>query len=197
MDCDHYFLSETAQLIWKTNDSSGEKKMYECMSSVHKESFFKRVVFQNNYVPYYRALDIAEGVFNIEWIKFNEKGRAGIIVLESLTYTGLFYIIFKRAYIRVIEREMKIAKHEISYKKSQPMTINEIDFDKNMMFSPQTQKALDAISANCKQMLIWKHIDGLSHDEIALEKNINRESSIKMVSRCGKQFLGFLENYSN
>jgi hypothetical protein len=37
-------------------------------------------------------------------------------------------------------------------------------------------------------MLIWKHILGLTHDEIARRKNIARSSSIKMLSRCGRRF---------
>ena len=57
-------------------------------------------------------------------------------------------------------------------------------------FLPErTGIALSRLSADCRQLLLWKHVEGLSHDEIARRKQIARSSSIKMVSRCGRRFV--------
>lgn len=196
MDCDYYFLSATATEIWQNDDISGHNRMYKCLVDVHKGKFFKSVIFKSKIVPEHRSIEIAETVFNTTWVNFNIKGKEGKIVFEKPEYTRLFYTIFKRSYIRQIEIEIRNAQAENEFR-NRNETKSEMTLDKADIFSPRTQAALNKISPNCKQLLIWKHVDDLSHDEIALKKNIDRNSSIKMVCRCGKQFLEFWQNYSN
>jgi hypothetical protein len=187
MDCNHYFLSTTAIEIWQNDDTHGHNRMYNCLVKMHKENFFKSVIFKSTMVPEHISFEIAENVFSTSWVDFNIKGKAGQIIFEKAVYTGLFYTIFKRNYLKQIKIEMRNIQAEKEYRNSKETS--EMPIDKIDIFSPRTLAALNKISPNCKQMLIWKHIDGLSHDEIALKKIIDRESSIKMVSRCGKDFL--------
>ena len=55
--------------------------------------------------------------------------------------------------------------------------------DQEEIFSSRTQKTLREITPDCKQLLMWKHIEGLSHDEIAERKNIKQ----KLLYKNGKQ----------
>ena len=196
IDCDYFFLSKTALQIWRTGDINGQKRMHECIASIHKELFFKQVIFKNGRIPQFRLLEIAEEVFLTSWENFNIKGKAGEIALERDLYTGFFYTIFKRNYIKFLMKEIKKAGAEIEFSKRYS-SASEIAIDKDEIFSPLTKFALNKIGENCKKLLIWKHIDCLSHDEIATKKNIDRSSSIKMVSRCGKNFLRILREHVN
>ncbi|MDQ6763420.1 MAG: hypothetical protein M3015_12440 [Bacteroidota bacterium] len=197
-DCDHYFLSKTAVEIWQKDDAKGQSKMYDCLKNVYKESFFRQVVFKSKTVPYYRLTEIAESVFNSAWTNITLKGKEGKIVFEEPEYTGFFYTVFKRNYLKLSAKEIKYAEIENKYRQGQETkTEMKTDADKGELFSPETQRAMNKISPNCRQLLMWKHIDGLSHDEIAGMKNIDRDSSIKMVSRCGQQLLQILRDNRN
>lgn len=187
-DCSYYFLSKTAIQLWQKDDVSGQNRMYECLAAMYKESFFKQVIFKSKTVPEYRLVEIAENVFITTWLTFNTKGKAGEIEFKSSEYTGFFYTIFKRNYIKFSEKEVRQADAEKEFGNMHTAE-SEMAADKDDIFSSRTQRTLHKISPDCKQLLIWKHIEGLSHDEIAKRKNINRISSIKMVSRCGRRFL--------
>ena len=82
-DCDYYFLSKTAIEIWQKNDIRSQDRMYECLTSEHKKSFFKQVIFKSKIVPEHRLTEIAESVFITTWVTFNSKGKAGEIVFQS------------------------------------------------------------------------------------------------------------------
>jgi hypothetical protein len=196
VDCNYYFLSETALQIWQRNDGSGQKKMYDCLTAIHKPAFFRQVIFKNGKVPEHRLLQLAEDTFETTWENFTIKGMAGDFIFKKTEYTGLFYTIFKRSYIRDFEKEIEKVNAEIEFYKNHPAN-GKAPMDTDDTFSPRTQRALNKMSLSCKQLLIWKHIEGLSHDEIAVKKKIDRIYSIKMVSRCGRQFLKLWLNNVN
>lgn len=196
--CGHYFLSNTAMEIWQKGDMEGQNRMFACLYKIHKESYFRRVIFKNSIIPEYKFREFAENAFLKAWEAFNESGRAGKISFSSTEYTGFFFIIFKRTYLKILGKELRQANAEQEFGKVQPGASEPaIETKKNEFFSPRTQNALNKMSENCKQLLIWRHIEGLSHDEIARRKEINRESSIKIVSRCGKRFFDIWRNSMN
>ncbi|HLK29915.1 MAG TPA: sigma-70 family RNA polymerase sigma factor [Puia sp.] len=188
INCSHYFLSETALAIWQQNDLLGEKQMFECLYKVNKETFFRRVIFRHSTIKDDILGELAENAFLSAWEAFNENGKAGKIKFASREHTGYFFIVFKNHYLKLLEKENRQEKAKKEILKEQFLAEEEIKHDA-FSFSHKVQKALNKISPDCKDLLRWKHIEGLSHDEIAAKRNINRSSSIKMLSRCGKRFL--------
>jgi hypothetical protein len=198
-DSGYYFLSSTAQKLWKNNDLSGQNKMLACLAETHKESFFNRVIYKTKTVPEYMLLELAENVFLNTWETFNKKGIAGKMNIAGIEYTGLFYIMFKRAYLKERGKAIRQSKEENEYGKMQSPDIENAGFEikKDETFSAIVQRALNKISPDCKDLLMWKHVEGLSHDEIAARRKINRDSSIKMLSHCGKRFREIYSDHKN
>ncbi len=188
INCSYYFLSETALEIWQRNDGAGEQQMFECLYKVNREPFFRRVVYRHSIIKEDILNELAENAFLSAWVAFNENGKSGKIKFASREHTGYFFIVFKNHYLKLLEKENRVEKMKKDIQKEQTDVEDKND-DVTDMSSRRVQKALSKISADCKDLLTWKHIDGLSHDEIAERRNINRSSSIKMLSRCGKRFL--------
>jgi RNA polymerase sigma factor (sigma-70 family) len=185
----YYFLSSTAKRIWQHDDLHGQNEMFRSLAAEHKDFFFRRVIYKTKSVPEFMLEELAENVFLSTWETFNKKGKAGEINIESNQYTGFFYTMFKRAYLKALEKAVRQSREEKEYGKMQSAdTMAEPEIKKNETFSIRAQKALDKISPDCKDLLMWKHVHSLSHDEIAKRRNIDRNSSIKMLSRCGKRF---------
>jgi DNA-directed RNA polymerase specialized sigma24 family protein len=193
-----YFLSSTAKKFWEKNDLEGQNKMFAFLVKVHKDSFFRRVTYVTGSVPDYLLTEMAENVFLSTWETFNKKGIANEIKITGIEYTGFFYIMFKRAYLKALEKMIRQSKQEYEYGLMQSSDTESIpEINTNEAYSVRVQKALNKISPDCKDLLLWKHVDGLSHDEIASRRKIDRDSSIKMLSRCGKRFREFYSEYKN
>lgn len=170
--------------------------MLACLSETHKASWFRRVVFKNGRVPEYRLVELAEDAFLIAWEDFSKRGRAGNLHLSGREYTGFFFIAFKNNYLKLLEKELRQKMAEQAFGERQDGTGDAfggggLDADRESgALSPRTQQALKRIGENCRELLIWRHVEQLSHDEIARRRKMDRKSSIKMVSRCGKKFAG-------
>ncbi|MBS1597426.1 MAG: sigma-70 family RNA polymerase sigma factor [Bacteroidetes bacterium] len=196
--CSYYFLSTTAIDIWQKKDIEGQNRMFACLYENHKENYFRRVIFKNSVVPEYKFREFAENAFLKAWESFNENGKAGKINFSNPDYVGFFFIIFKRTYLKIIGKELLRTNAEKEFGMNQHSSEeNDLELKKNDFFSPKMQMVLNKMSENCKQLLIWRHIEGLSHDEIAKRKEINRSSSIKIISRCGKRFFDIWKNHLN
>src|ERR1700743_487123 len=107
MDCDTYFLSNTALQIWQRNDIDGQNRMFSCLSQIHKEGFFRRVIYRNKSGDDSMNRDLAESAFLNAWETFNNNGKAGKVQFSQAVYTGYFYIAFKRSYLKMIGGELK------------------------------------------------------------------------------------------
>jgi DNA-directed RNA polymerase specialized sigma24 family protein len=197
-DCDYFFLSSTAKEMWKTNDEIGLNKMFACLVKIYKESFFRRVIYKTKNVPEYMLHELAENVFVSAWESFNKKGITGETEIAGIEYTGFLFTIFKRAYLKGLEKAIRQSKEENLYGRMQSQdTETDFGIKKDESFSVRAQKTLNKISPDCKDLLIWKHVQGLSHDEIAARRKIDRDSSIKMLSRCAKRFREIYADFKN
>ena len=184
-DCNYYFLTSTAKQIWISNDTQGESRMFECLSSVHKNSFFNKVIFKDGIVPEFKSKEFAEDAFVLTWQQLREKGRQGNFSIEQDEYTWYFFRSFKFNYLKQLEKEIKLQKAIKDYGKD----IKDKSYsEKDNSFSWRTQSVLDKLSEGCRQLIIWKYVENLSHDEIAEKRNIARKTSITLVSRCSKKF---------
>lgn len=192
----YYFLSKTAIEIWQKKDTASQNKMFECLYKIHKEAFFRRVIFRHSFIHESILKELAENAFLTAWESFNNNGKAGKIIFAGNEYTGYFYIVFKNHYLKLLQKENTKALNKNEFEKIQHDTF-ESRSEKNDGFSARTQMVLSKMSPDCRDLLNWKHIEGMSHDEIAKRKNINRDSSIKMVSRCGKRFLETYKTMQN
>jgi hypothetical protein len=193
MDCNYYFLTSTAKQIWFSNDTQAEGIMFECLSSTHKKSFFNKVVFKGGTIPEYKLSDFADEAFLLTWEQISAKGKEGRFSIDDVEYTWFFFRAFKFNYLKQLEKAIKLQKAEKGYGNSMPLTSD----IKDKSFSWRTQTVLNKLSAGCRELVTWKFIENLSHDEISQLRNIERTTSIKLVSRCGKKFLEIWEMLDN
>lgn len=183
-ECGYYLLSSTAMDVWKRGDVDGIGRMMVCVAAVHKESFFRRVIYRSSLVAPEALRELAETIFWETWERFNERGREGMLRLDGREYAGYLFTAFKGNYLKGLEREVRRA---VAEGESRNFGVGE-EGEGEGEWAERARKALERMSPDCRRLLVWKHIAGLTHDEIARRKNINRSSSIKMLSRCGKRF---------
>jgi DNA-directed RNA polymerase specialized sigma24 family protein len=188
IDCDTYFNSSTAIRIWRENDAAGEQRMFSCLCEVHKEDYFRKVIFSGGRIDEASCRDLAEDAFLATWETFNQHGKASRLDFQQPAYTGYFYVAFKRNYLKMLGKELKKMSAEKAFVRAGEQST--LPFaEGNEALRAKVMKTMDKMSPDCRKLLEWKHIRGLSHDEIAQRKQITRVSSIRMVSRCAMRFI--------
>ena len=185
-DCGYYFLSSTAIAIWQQDDREGEDKMLVCLSTVYRQAWFQRVIFNSSALSVEMLRDMAESVFLSTWEHFSAQGKAGKLRFDKPEYTSYLFTAFKGNYLKALQRELRRVEAERAFGGSH---LAETGMPVDSFTPERTARVLDRLSPDCRQLLLWKHVEGLSHDEIAGRKQIARSSSIKMVSRCGRRFM--------
>lgn len=194
-DPGYYLLTETAKRICRQGDRDGLQKMLTSLTGLHKASFFRRVVFAQPSIPPVLLEELAETVFLQTWETFVRKIGEGSLEVQSPDYTGLFFVMFKRSYLKELGKEIRRVRVEKEYEYTRSSAGPGRTEDES--FSLRTRQALGGIGENCRQLLTWRYVEGLSHDAIAERKQIDRASSIKMVSRCGRRFSELWHRYVN
>jgi DNA-directed RNA polymerase specialized sigma24 family protein len=185
-DSGYYFLSSTAIAIWQRGDREGEDKMLVCLSTVYRQAWFDRVIFNSSLLSGEALWDMAATVFLSTWEHFNEQGKAGKLRFDKPEYTSYLFTAFKGNYLKALQKELRRVEAEKAFGDRAAV---ESGKPADSFLPERTAKALSRLSADCRQLLLWKHVEGLSHDEIARRKQIARSSSITMVSRCGRRFM--------
>jgi DNA-directed RNA polymerase specialized sigma24 family protein len=185
-DCGYYFLGSTAIAIWQQGDREGEDRMLVCLSTVYRQAWFERVIFNCSVLSGETLRDMAENVFLSTWEHFTAQGKAGKLRFDKPEYTPYLFTAFKGNYLKALQKELRRVQAEKEFGGSYAA---ETGLPADSFLPERMEKALDRLSADCRQLLLWKHVEGLSHDEIARRKQIARSSSIKMVSRCGRRFM--------
>ena len=165
MDCNTYFLSSVALQIWQRNDEEGQNRMFSCLSQVHKEGFFKRVIYKNRYGDVV-SVELAENAFLSAWESFNNNGKAGKIALTETQYLGYFYVAFKRTYLKLVGAELKThgAEREYSLMDKAPY---DVLLENEQIVGERVQRVLQKMGVGCRKMLEWKFMEGASHEVIA------------------------------
>jgi DNA-directed RNA polymerase specialized sigma24 family protein len=187
---DHYFLTATAQEIWLRGEKEDEDKLLEALYRIRKEKYFPRVIYPNGRVEIERMAELAEAAFLRAWEDFSRDGRAGKNKTKERSYVWYFFGIFRNKFLNLLGEEQVRLRAEIEFG-NRYSTEGEPEFEigKPALFSAATEAVLRETGANCRELLIWRFAEGLSHDEIARRRQMTRDSSIKMVARCKKRFL--------
>ena len=194
-DYSYYFLKETAISVWKNEDTDTRNKMLVYLIELHKENWFKRVIYKKGFIAAWKLREFAEDAFEIAWEKFNEGGKAGKINIKRSEYLNLLYTIFRYTFLKLLEQEKKYRIAERVFFKNE-MLENEstgyIEEEENIL--AHVQRVLNKMNSNCAELIQWRYKQRLSFDEIAIRKKIKRESCIKILSRCKKSFLEIYRN---
>ena len=194
LDCGYYLLSSTAIEFWSDNNQAGLDQMLICLSKTHKDEFLKRLIYQQDQVSVVVQQALAETAFYTTWATFVEDGKNGKIHLGQPEYVGYFFSMLKTQYLRSLANEIRESQGEREYIRRQDHVFDLFkSLDKQEEIRQQINEALDQLGERCKQLLTWRHMEGLSHDEISKRLNVSRDSTIKMVSRCGKKFIDVWE----
>jgi len=195
LDRGNYFLTATALKIWKENDVEEERRMFKCLSA-EKDSYFRRVIFKKSSIPEFILKDFAEIAFVSVWVDLRAKAKAGVLNIDGEEYGAFFYKAFKNNYLKLVEKEKRKKGAERGFADTQPESYMTGQQEYLDAFSDSTQAVLDKMDEGCRELLTQKYVDGLSYDEIVEErklrkekKDINRESAVKILSRCRKRFL--------
>lgn len=187
---DHFFLTATAQEVWQRGEKAGEDRMLEALYRIRREKYFPRVIYSNSRVQMERMIELAEAAFLRAWEDFSRDGRAGKNKTQERSYVWYFFGIFRYKFLSLLSEEQARLRAEAEfggrYSGESPA---EFEISRPAPFSAATEAVLRATGENCRELLIWRFAEGLSHDEIAARRGMTRDSSIKMVARCKKRFL--------
>ncbi len=190
-----YSLTAYIMKVWENADEAGRAMVWNYLHETQKPIWFKRVIFKHSQISYEDLHDIAEDTFITSWNSFESSGRLGKLNIEEPSYLGYLFRSFKNNFLKGLARRQKALAAEKEYGRDathEPppsSSIDQVDF-----FSPRTARCLQQLSPDGRQLLIWRHVDGKTYDEIAALKNIERESAIKLASRYKQQFLELWKN---
>jgi len=194
----YYFLTTTALNIWRENDSREEDKLYKCLLQ-KKEGFFRGVVYKNGIIHEDVLGAFAETAFSDAYMYCKDKARKGTLVIDSKEYTGFFYIVFKRMYLKFCEKELREGKAGATFINAQPESYSHDDGENKQAMVAKVEGVLDKMGQSCQKLLNWRYKDGLTIDQIA-EKTIGeitRENVIRMLSRCKKDLVDKVNKTKN
>jgi DNA-directed RNA polymerase specialized sigma24 family protein len=176
--------------MWQSQNMELYDKIFIFLQTEHKENWFRRVIFKHSKISDEIMRELAEDAFLTTWLAFNKSGNAGKIQLTEHTYLGYFFRSFKNNYLKLLATQARQTNAELDYGRGQPhFEANDAALRELNVFSEQTIKVMAQMTPESKELLIWRHVEGISYDEIAEKRRISRSSAIKMVSRYGKQFL--------
>ncbi len=187
-DCSFYFLSNTLLQAWRNDDTAILNEMFICVTNIHKENWFRRVIYANAKIAQWRLREIAENAFLYAWVELNEDGKAGKIVFKKVEYTGLLYRIFQRKYRKEFQKQMKEEYGKNEYINRQPKESENLAED-NQLDKIRARQVLLLLGTECSELMQWRYIEGVSYDEIAKRKLIKEESCKQNLFRCKKRFL--------
>ena len=194
-DYSYYFLKETAISVWEREDTDTQNKMLVYLIKLHKENWFKRVIYKKGFIAEWKLREFAEDAFEIAWEKFNEGGKAGKINIKNSEYLNLFYAIFRYTFLKLLEHEKKYRMAEQVFSKNEMLenkNTGYLEEEENIL--AHVQRVLNKMNANCAELIQWRYKQMLSFDEIKKKKKIKRKSCIKILSRCKKSFLEIYRN---
>ena len=187
---DHYFLTETARAVWLRGGKEEEDKLLEALYRIRREKYFPRVIYSNGRIESERMMELAEAAFLRAWEDFSRDGRAGKNKTKERSYVWYFFGIFRNKFLDLLAEEQVRLQAEVEFgNRYSAEGIPEFEIGKPALFSAATEAVLRETGENCRELLIWRFAEGLSHDEIARRREMTRDSSIKMVARCKKRFL--------
>jgi DNA-directed RNA polymerase specialized sigma24 family protein len=187
---DHYFLTATAREVWLRGEKEEEDKLLEALYRIRREKYFPRVIYPNGRVVVERMLELAEAAFLRAWEDFSRDGRAGKNKTAERSYVWYFFGIFRNKFLNLLAEEQVRLLAEVEFgNRYSTESMAEFEIGKPALFSAATEAVLRETGENCRELLIWRFAEGLSHDEIARRREMTRDSSIKMVARCKKRFL--------
>ena len=191
----YYFLRETAISVWKDGDTDTQNKMLVNLIKLHKENWFKRVIYTKGFIAVWKLREFAEDAFEMAWEKFNERGKAGTLIIKNSQYLNLFYGIFRHTFLKLLEQEKKYLIAEQVYFKNEMWENEHADYlEEAENIFVHVQNVLNKMNTNCAELIQWRYKQRLSFDEIALRKKIKRKSCIKILSRCKKSFMEIYKN---
>lgn len=187
---DHYFLTATAREVWLRGEKEEEDKLLEALYRIRREKYFPRVIYPNGRVASERMMELAEAAFLRAWEDFSRDGRAGKNKTTERSYVWYFFGIFRYKFLNLLAEEQVRLRAEAEFgNRYSAESRTEFEIGKPALFSAATEAILRETGENCRELLIWRFAEELSHDEIARRREMTRDSSIKMVARCKKRFL--------
>jgi DNA-directed RNA polymerase specialized sigma24 family protein len=187
---DYYFLTATAQEIWLRGVKEEEDKLLEALYRIRKEKYFPRVIYLNGRVATERMMELAEAAFLRAWEDFSRDGRARKNKTKERSYVWYFFGIFRYKFLDLLGEEQVRLQAEAEFGSRYSVeSVAEFEIGRPALFSAAIEAVLRETGENCRELLIWRFAERLSHDEIARRRAMTRDSSIKMVARCKKRFL--------
>lgn len=197
-ECGYYFLTETAVAAWTNNDNHTQNEMLLCITKLHKENWFKSVIYKNGFLAEWKLKEFAENAFLFSWEKFNEDGMAGRSNVQSKEYTNYLYKMFRNTFLKTLEKARKNTTDEKFFGIEEVTTSSASEeTEAREITITITRKVLAMMEDNCVEIIGWRYLKKLSFDEIARRKGIKRESCIQSLWRCKKQFIELYVNNKN
>lgn len=203
--CETLFETGSVLRLWADKDVEGQKRLFECLYDHFRTKLLRRLVYWNGRIPGPIQDELAHTSFLVAWESFSRQVLpAGSIAGDSLL--PYFNRMVKNKFIDACRKEMRSRTEEAAYQRLVADDREEPGFlggreDPGLFsgrddqeYSPRMQRALERIGENCREALLLKYEQRLSHEAIALKRGIQPEASRQMIWRCRKRFIELYEN---
>ena len=206
--CEALFETASVQRLWADRDVEGQKRLFECLYDHFRTKLLRRLVYWNGRIPGPMQDELAHTSFLVAWESFSRQALlSGRIEGDSLL--PYFNRMVKNKFIDACRKEMRSRVDEAAYQRLVADDREEPGFAggreesglfggrEDREYSPRMQRALERVGENCREALLQKYEQRLSHEAIAQKKGIQPEASRQMIWRCRKRFIELYENFNN
>ena len=186
-ECKKILTVEKSNLAFRNNVQELADKIVKCFYKCFKVLFVKwSVVFYNNY-PESFITNLAESSFSDSVLKFKEaathKGLYNGASIKTILFA--FYRNKLREYIQTESRILKKEKLFIDHFDKGIFTDIEDDSqDGKERLYILLEKALEKMHPNDSKIVLWRHKEEKSNEEIARLLNITKAAATNRIYRC-------------
>jgi len=207
--CEALFETGSVLRLWADKDVEGQKRLFECLYDHFRTKLIRRLVYWNGRIPGAIQDELAHTSFVVAWEAFSRQGLpvGGIDGDSLLPY---FNRMVKNKFIDACKKEIRRRVEEAVYQRMVGEDREEPGGDglfggratflsggDDPGYSLRMQRALERVGESCREAILMKYEQRLSHEVIAQKRGIRLETSRQIIWRCRKRFIELYENLNN
>jgi RNA polymerase sigma factor (sigma-70 family) len=198
-DCEQFLKNNLNKIaeIFKSNIKQDADKIISCFYSCFKDAFIKWTLVMYNRYPEDFINFISDISFTDGILKFTEKAAAGDIYDSNTTIKTVLFSFYRNKILENLQKEKRLLEKNKKYTPAYKEETLEKDNEEYALREKRysiLELALAKMEPTDRQIIIWRHLEEKSCDEIADLLAINKESATNRIYRCMQRLRSLTEN---
>ena len=185
---------DTIVLIFKKQLLKETERIVSCLYSCFQEGFIKWATITYKHYPEESILFISNNSFTDGILKFKEKAESDDIYKSNASLKTILFSFYRFKLLENLKKEQRLLikneRYERDNKEGSVWMGEDDEIETRYLI---LEHALEKMEPVDKQIIVWRHIEEKSCDEIAQLLAINRNSATTRIYRCMKRLRNLIE----